>query len=341
MIERPDVSDEAIITGLEQGYNLRITGVEFLPLGADDQASVFRVWQADGTDHFLKMRVLPMDEDPLQLVDYLAKAGLDHILTPIPTLQGRQWHDTGMGYGLILYPFIHAGVGARPDQSGWKTIGRTLRRLHSLPHPPGLVERLGVEDFSSPCCQILLDAMQEAPSLTHLHPEAARLAEFFVLRGEEIREVVRIVRKLAAGLKPRYSLENMVICHGDCHTMNLMVDEHGTPTIIDWDDAMIAPKERDLMFITGTAGATIGASDEEQSWFYEGYGAVEIDWPALLFYQYDWAVQDMGLYAEQLLHDTQIGAETRSQIFIWLTSKFTAGDVIETARRLEHQHPVR
>lgn len=37
-----------------------------------------------------------------------------------------------------------------------------------------------------------------------------------------------------------------VVCHGDLHPFNLLVDEHGDMTVLDWTGATIAPPEMDI-----------------------------------------------------------------------------------------------
>ncbi len=39
-----------------------------------------------------------------------------------------------------------------------------------------------------------------------------------------------------------------VVCHGDMHPFNVLVDEHGETTVLDWSAAMLAPGTYDLGF---------------------------------------------------------------------------------------------
>lgn len=41
-----------------------------------------------------------------------------------------------------------------------------------------------------------------------------------------------------------------VVCHGDLHPLNLLVDESGTVTVLDWTNANLCPPELDLGFTT-------------------------------------------------------------------------------------------
>lgn len=42
-----------------------------------------------------------------------------------------------------------------------------------------------------------------------------------------------------------------VICHGDLHPLNLLIDERGASWLLDWTAATIAPKEMDIGLTAG------------------------------------------------------------------------------------------
>ena len=42
-----------------------------------------------------------------------------------------------------------------------------------------------------------------------------------------------------------------VICHGDLHPLNILIDEHGVSWLLDWTTATIAPKEMDIGLTAG------------------------------------------------------------------------------------------
>lgn len=42
-----------------------------------------------------------------------------------------------------------------------------------------------------------------------------------------------------------------VICHGDLHPLNLLIDEHGVSWLLDWTTATIAPQEMDIGLTAG------------------------------------------------------------------------------------------
>lgn len=50
--------------------------------------------------------------------------------------------------------------------------------------------------------------------------------------------------------------EPVVVCHGDMHPFNLLVDRHGETTALDWSAAMLAPGTYDLGFTSVVLTAT-------------------------------------------------------------------------------------
>ena len=72
-----------------------------------------------------------------------------------------------------------------------------------------------------------------------------------------------------------------------------MVPPDGDFVIVDWDEALLAPRERDLMFVDGVAGGHVA----DPPAFFEGCGDVAIDAVVLTYYRAEWTIQDLALYA--------------------------------------------
>ena len=64
-----------------------------------------------------------------------------------------------------------------------------------------------------------------------------------------MEDLVEVTRKLGQTL--RSEKFDDVLCHGDIHEDNVMLSREGELFIIDWDNAIRAPRERDLMFFHG------------------------------------------------------------------------------------------
>ena len=53
-----------------------------------------------------------------------------------------------------------------------------------------------------------------------------------------------------------------------------MIDGDGELWLIDWDEVIRAPKERDLMFVVGGISTSL-IQPHETEWFFEGYGETD------------------------------------------------------------------
>ena len=121
-----------------------------------------------------------------------------------------------------------------------------------------------------------------------------------------------------------------VLCHTDIHPGNLFIDTKGTLFIVDWDYPVLAPKERDLMFIGGGQGFVGRTAQEEESLFYQGYGQSQIDPIALAYYRSVRNVMDIAVACEQILSSKQ-GGQDRAQTLGYLKWSFLPDCSIEIA----------
>jgi spectinomycin phosphotransferase len=142
-----------------------------------------------------------------------------------------------------------------------------------------------------------------------------------------------VLGRMLAARHATGSPDQFVPCHGDVHTHNLLVEPGGAVRVIDWDEALVAPPERDLMFVMGSPiGLAPGA--REVALFGAGYGPLDVDPERLAYYHVDWAVQDIAGYAEQALLD-DIGPESRAYALERFLSIFEPGGEAEVAQRFD------
>ena len=111
------------------------------------------------------------------------------------------------------------------------------------------------------------------------------------------------------------------MCHSDIHAGNILIGADDAFYIVDWDNPILAPKERDLMFVGGGQGFTGHTPQEEETLFYRGYGETQIDPVALAYYRYERIIQDIAVYCEQLFLSDE-GGEDRAQALRHFASNF-------------------
>ncbi|MEU1361398.1 aminoglycoside phosphotransferase family protein [Micromonospora zamorensis] len=110
-------------------------------------------------------------------------------------------------------------------------------------------------------------------------PLAAELAGVWSGVADRVVTLTRGVERLAVDQRVRPGPD--VVCHGDPHLGNLLLGPDGQVWLVDWDDAVLAPPECDLMFVLGGVLAFAPVSAGQQKAALAGYGAADID-PARL-----------------------------------------------------------
>jgi spectinomycin phosphotransferase len=99
---------------------------------------------------------------------------------------------------------------------------------------------------------------------------------------------------------------------------------------VDWDEAILAPKERDLMFVVGGIGHDLVRSADTEC-FFQGYGEATVDPRLLAYYRCAWAVQDIAAYGEQVLLAPGLGEVTRRAAVEGFMDLFAPGNIVDLA----------
>lgn len=331
MLEKPDISDQLIISRLEDEYNLRVTTLTFLPLGADLGTAVYRVITEDEKAYFLKLR-RGFEEITVTVPLFLKSQGIQEIIAPLATKSKQGWVDFGE-YKMILYPFIEGKDGFERELANVhkKTLGAALKAIHSAQVPPELTHLIAKETFNARWRESLRSFQEPVERNSYEDLTSAKLGEFLKSHRIEIRQLIERTEELASELQSQ-PLE-LVLCHTDIHGGNILISENDELYIVDWDNPRLAPKERDLMFIGGGIDDN-WKSGQEEAVFFEGYGKTDLNIKALAYYRYERIVEDLAVIAEQLLLSDEGGAD-RERSYRWFTSNFEPGSTIEIAEKTD------
>jgi spectinomycin phosphotransferase len=330
MLTRPAISDDRIFACLHDFYGLRITQVAFRPINVDPNCAVFRVTAEDGSAYFLKLRRWNANPVPVEVPAFLHAQGIRWVMAPLATVS-QQLCARADGFTWLLYPFFEGrtGLQAGLSRAQWITLGRCMRAVHATVLPAGLAGRLPSEDFAPRWRRMVEAFHQEVPESTYDDPVLTELAAFWTGKRAEIDCILSRAERLAQALEQRTLTR--VICHADLHGNNVLVGAHDELAVVDWDEPILAPKERDLMFIGGGVGGAWN-QPQEATWFYEGYGPTEIDPMALAYSRYERIVEDFAAYGERILR-TPGSAADREEGLRRLMSQFLPGNVVEMAHR--------
>ncbi|GAB3472952.1 phosphotransferase family protein [Nocardiopsis coralliicola] len=186
-------------------------------------------------------------------------------LSVAPWIEGPTAMDTGL------------------DAGGWRAFGALLAALHALDPGDELRAALPRERFDAGywAAEFLrVDAAADRPPADATAEHAAALWE---KHRAALHTAHRTALAAAAELQGRAAEFASVPCHADPHLGNVLASQDG-PVLIDFDDAVLAPPERDLMFVLGggvLAGQPASAADQDH--FASGYGTLRPD-PRLLTY---------------------------------------------------------
>jgi spectinomycin phosphotransferase len=334
MREKPLLQDKRIIAQLWQAYGLQIAHIEFLPVGADYNTAVYRVVTKESVPYFLKLRKDDFEKISLLVPQFLHEQGIRQAIPPQKTKDAQLWTSLD-GYACILYPFIAGrdGFEAVLSDDQWIEFGAALKGIHTVILPPALRARIPSETFSPHWRAMVRGFQAQVEHTTYADPVAAKMVALMQTHRDEIRLLIERAEQLASTLQSR-PLE-LVLCHSDIHPGNLLLATDGDLYIVDWDNPILAPKERDLMFIGGGVGGIWNRAREE-ALFYQGYGFSDINLTALTYYRYERIIQDISAYCQQILLTGEGGAD-REQGLRYFTSQFLPNNVLEIAYQTDQK----
>ena len=326
MIEKPDIRDEKIITALNENYSFPISRIEFLPIGNDATAFSYRVEARDGNWYFLKLKTNLSNLAALFVPRFLKDQDIEQVVAPIPTRTQKLFVEIDR-FAFILYPFISGNeamkVGLSDEQ--WTEFGSVLKEIHFTRLPSDVSRFVRQEDFIPKWSRPALEMQKQVDAGHFTDPYQKELAGFWKEKKETIQAVIDRAERIGRNLQ-QADLE-FVLCHADIHTANILVTPDQALFIVDWDDTLFAPKERDLMHVLEENSV----HTREEQMFFAGYGNVEINQLALAYYRYEWCVQEIGDFGNRVFLTKDIGESTKQESVGGFIELFSQGDVIEKA----------
>jgi len=325
LIEKPDIRDEKIIAALNENYSILVSHFEFLPIGNDASAFSYRVEAKNGNLYFLKIKTKLSNLAGQVVPRFLKDHGIEQVIAPISTNQQKLIFELD-GFALILYPFI---LGREAMQVGmsdlqWKEFGSILRRIHNMNLPSDISQYVSRETFLPKWSGLSRELSKQVNTQNYEDPYQKELARFWKGNHETIETIIERAETIGVHLGQMHL--DFVLCHADIHTANILITDEQDMFIVDWDDTLLAPKERDLMFVLGGDART-----REEQMFFSGYGELEINRLALAYYRYEWCVQEIGDFGTRVFLTRDAGEETKQHAVEEFIKLFSEGDVVEAA----------
>ena len=331
MLEKPSIPDEKISTYVRAEFGLRATDVNFLPLGADRNTAVYKVFTEGPTPYFLKLRSGPFNEVSVTLPKFLRDQGISQIIAPLPAKSGELWANLE-GFNAILYPFIDGldGYQVGLSERQWVEFGKTLHGIHAVELPAWLSGCLRRETYSPTFRKTVHAFIENADRQTSSDPISRETRVVLKKQRPVILHLLGRAEELVASLQHQ-SLD-FCLCHADIHAGNMLIEPDGALHIVDWDEAILAPKERDLMSIGANLFGGWRSPVKEEKLFYQGYGQTPINGAVLAYYRHERIIADLALECQQIF-ETDGKNKDREQALKFLLSNFQPGGTIALARR--------
>jgi len=323
---------------LRDGWGLDVADLVLVDGGADAAAWGVQATTADGRRWFVKLKLADIVSPAAILVPRLLRErGLAEVVASIAPRSGTATPAIGP-WAVLVSPWVDGRLVLRTGMSddGWRRLGVFAARLHSVDLPARLRRLVPVETFRSASMDsaramdrlvgadvtsddllsngVVRRWITERPTIRHL-----------IARADELTPAVR---ERAAGREP------FVLCHADLHTGNVLVRPDGTLSVVDWDELLLAPRERDLMFVRGSTVADI-VTEAQADAFEAGYGPASVDPLLIAWYRIDWALQDVAGYAREILDDPGRDAHARARAAERFESQFGPGGNVVSALAAE------
>lgn len=327
MIEQ-SISTQRIIDCLNADYGIKVSRLIFLPIGADMNAFVYKAEAHDQLSYFIKLKRGHHHDISSTIIALLHDAGIKQIILPIKTIHEQPIQHID-DFTLIVSPFVEGQDGFSRDLTAtqWITLGKVMKQIHQIDVPSSIQLKMRRENFSS--------KWQEAVRLLYIYIESESSTDdisskFITFMRNHAAIIHRLVERAEElGKKIQDQLPEFVLCHSDIHGGNVLMDGNDFIYMVDWDDPIMAPKERDLMFIGGGV-ANVWNRPHEEKFFYEGYGKTEINLAILAYYRHERIVEDIALLGQQLLLTSE-SSQNRAESYKHFIAQFEPRGVVEIA----------
>jgi aminoglycoside phosphotransferase (APT) family kinase protein len=259
--EPTNINRARLIDTVRDLYGLAFDELVFVPVGIP---SVCYVLRDRGEERFF-LKLWPdtraartntaRRDTSLPLTRALYERGIyRRVPYPLATRTGTLW-ATCSGIPFAIFPFIagHSEPASWPvsPEAVSDAVARILATIHRA--TPALADVLPArETFDIPFEADLLRGLEVLEHVGADTRSGVRALRDVVLpRRKQVLDQLARLHRLQGAVR---RLDGpMVLCHADMGGDNLLVDDQGQISIVDWDDATVAPPEHDLQCAIGSS----------------------------------------------------------------------------------------
>ena len=326
------INTDSIRKIIHTEYGFPILSIEPLNLGYDANTMVFKILSSGQQAYFLKIRSKYFSVSCNILFWLSQNAGLTNIINPIETLDKKLYVKTPSAY-FMVYPYINgkSGLDLALTKDQFIEFGRFLKKLHSEKIPNRYFETIPADNCGDQYIEMTKNIGMIKKYLKS-HKKILRedniILDFFAALETYQNKISEIISYLENTVN-EISCKNLCVCHGDIHAGNLLIDKNNF-YVVDWDTMILAPKEKDLMYIGGGIGSK-WTKDADIENFYKGYGREdEVNKNLLKYYRCKRIIRDIYYFTGKIT-DIKYENEKRSDCLIMFKNLFEPGNAAEMA----------
>lgn len=218
--------------------NINVISIIFIPLGEESYG-----WKI-GTDQqtlFLKYCTQERILKDLPKINrlLLSLKHFDFIVPPV-LLNGRTELPFKDGY-IYAYPFVEGEVYTIKNDEFGKKLTDELTEIM------GEIHKVDIKDIDIPKESFNFNFQEQYKQILHDIDSGRSVPEASKSDFEKIEKMISAFEKMS-----QYYQQNcpkMVLTHGDITGRNILVNKEGDIKLLDWDEAKISPKEKDINFL--------------------------------------------------------------------------------------------
>lgn len=313
MLNEPKINKNRLAKKILTEYAIKIASFVFIPIG--EASYGYKVTAEDGKKYFLKLigdsrqakRTREKLDLALELTDELKNIfGIKNISYPICTNKGELKTSVDE-YVIVINPFIDGKNFAAIECSleVHRKLTTLLAKIHKLESK--VETSLPVENFELKFIKELTDSLDRLEQyLDNKDKLKKELAELLVpIKPMLYRHIEDLKRYQDLAKKIQKST---VLAHTDPIASNLMLDNHNEVYIIDWDGALKAPHEHDLMFFLGNRFELFMET------YQKTYGKVTLKTDLFAYFIYKRYLDDLTDWILRILYENKTAEQSKADL---------------------------
>jgi len=262
---------------LEEKYSFKIKEISFIPIG--EESFAYKVVTDNRHTYFIKYCEKQRVIDNLKTVNELLLQikNLDFVISPIVS-QGQTSFNLGPGQ-VYIFSFVEGEIIKRGNETFEKEIVSELTRIMVQIHKlkDKIKVALPVEDFD--------DNYQE--QLEKIKAQIRKSDGYLIDVFEDNEMLTRSIIKKQESEAKRYKQQktDFILTHGDITGRNIIRASDGLK-LVDWDGAMFAPAEKDIIFYYDNPNFSLDEYYRQMS-----RNKTLFDYTLMEYYRRQWAIE--------------------------------------------------